>query len=230
MVRTAPARLWALVAVELVLLAALVFIDYGWREPGQFGLRIDHQLLLGALYVVLGLTGVVWAVRRDAWTALAVQTVAPVAVYLWVAGLGLPLDAADHQDLVGRTRAEAMDALGERRGRWRSETGSADDSLETVLTFDGLDVHLVDERRITRIVPGDDPVPGSEYPPLVAAEQQDVVGRPYRTGYATLLRRGGIDYGSETDASGTYDRFNGVRVYYEGEQRVRRVTPPSDDG
>lgn len=230
MVRPVPARLWALIAVQLAILPALAFIDYGWQGPGQFGLRIDHQILLGLFYAGLWLTSLVWAIRRNAWQVIAVQTLAPVLLALWVQRPGPTLHAADEQGLIGMTREEVTEALDRRRAYWDSESRSEEDTLGSVLHARGIDLYLADERRITHIVPGEDPVPGSEYPALVAAEHQDLIGKPYRTGYETLLRRGGIDYSVGADERGTYDVFNGVRLYYDGAERVRRVTTPVAGG
>lgn len=223
--RPASVGLWALVAVQLAILPALVFIDYGWRGPGQFGLRVDHQLLLGAVYVGLWIVGMVWAVRRKAWTALAVEALAPMLLVLWQTMPGPALRAADNQDLVGKTRDEVAEMLSDRRGYWEAESVREDGARGTVLHSHGIDVILADERRVTRLAPGRDPVPTSDGPPLVAAAHQDVVGMPYLAATDTLLARGGIAYWGEHDAIGDYIEFNGVRMYVDGEERVERVTP-----
>ena len=159
-----------------------------------------------------------WAIRTRAWVPLAIQVVAPAALFLWSMLPGLPLNPADHQDLIGMTRDEVMETLD---GRWIGESA---DSLGPILLYNGLDVHLTDERRATRIVPGEDPVPGGEFPPLAAEDHQDLVGQSYMEAYRALLDRGGIQYTKEEDSTGTYDQFNGLRLYYEGVQRARAVT------
>ncbi|GAB5535980.1 MAG: hypothetical protein Rubg2KO_22290 [Rubricoccaceae bacterium] len=213
--------LWVFVAVQGGVLAAILFIDFGWRSGGQFGLTVGDQVLMMILYAGLLLVGIMWALALRAWRPLAVELVIPAAVGLWMLLPSIPLDPADHQDLIGATRDEVFETLD---GRWIGESG---DSLGTILHFHGLDVHFTDERRITHIVPGEDPVPGSESPPLDASAQQDLIGQPYRDATRALLDRGGINYGFETDSTGTYDQLNGLRVYYDGAQRVRSVTEAS---
>ena len=205
----------------MLLLAAYFFIDYGWREPGAFGLTVFEQLLIGLAYIGLVVGGIVWALRARAWGPLAAQALLALAALFWQLFPGIPLDATDHQDLIGATRAEALEALD---GQW---LGERSDETGTALTFRGLDVYLTDERRVARIVASENPVPESTLPSLVAEDHQDLVGQPYQEVSRALSNRGGYSYGIETDASGTYAQFNGLRVYIEGEERVSRVVPSS---
>lgn len=222
-----PAGLWAILAVQVALLAALTVFDFGWHgRGGTFGLREGHQILGGLLYAALCIGCIGWAIACRAWGVLGVAVLVPAVAFAWSSGRFAPrLDAAGQQNLVGMTEAQAVEALDARGAYW---AGSQHDERGSALVYDGFLVFLSDERRITRVVPGPDPESSPASPPLVAAEHQDLVGMPVEAAADSLRRRGGIDAGSATDASGDFIEFNGVRLYAEGVQRVVRVTP--EDG
>ncbi|BBO35368.1 hypothetical protein [Lacipirellula parvula] len=118
----------AFFVVQLLLLGVLLFGDIGFDHPGKYGLDYDDLLKLLFFYVACLFVGVLYAAFRRQWKLLLAQLATPVSLWFVifvVPELMPPLDPADYQHLVGKTRSEARETF----GFWRSRiSGSSGDS------------------------------------------------------------------------------------------------------
>jgi hypothetical protein len=107
----------ALLVVQCLLIAALLFGDIGFDKPGRFGLDYDDGLFILALYGVAFVLGLAYAIRWRRWRGAGVQLAIPAAVLLVTLAaphMRRPLDAGDYQHLVGKSKADVRKELGDR--------------------------------------------------------------------------------------------------------------------
>jgi hypothetical protein len=118
----------AFFVAQLLLLGVLLFGDIGFDHPGKYGLDYDDLINLLFFYMACLLVGLVYAAFRRQWKLLFIQLATPVLLWfvIFIAPQLLPpLDPADYQHLVGKTRSEVREAI----GSWRPRTsGSIGDS------------------------------------------------------------------------------------------------------
>lgn len=104
--------------VQLALLGVLIFGDIGFDHPGKYGLDFDNLVSLVAFYIASLLVGVVYAAYWRRWKLVSLQLATPVLLWFLlviVPRFRPPLDAADYQHLVGKSRAEVRQSLGSRQ-------------------------------------------------------------------------------------------------------------------
>lgn len=76
---------WVLVFVQLGCILFLVIAPFGFDKPSSWGLDFGHLLLVGALYGITFLWGVVLSAIKRHWSLLGAQIVAFVLVVaLWL--------------------------------------------------------------------------------------------------------------------------------------------------
>ena len=102
--------------------------------------------------------------------------------------------------------------------------------ISTQLDLDVLALEGADQ--LSLLVELNAPTADPAYPaPLDAADHQDLVGKPFAEAYQALLDRGGDDFGMEVDstgADGSSYHFTGVRMDFDGAERVRAVVPSGE--
>ena len=134
----------AFFVAQLLLLGVLIFGDIGFDHPGKYGLDYDDLINLLFFYMACLLAGVVYAAFRRQWKLLFIQLATPVLLWfvIFIApGLLPPLDPADYQHLVGKTRSEVRDAI----GSWRLRTSGAIGGYG-VEEYDGMSIYYTKSR------------------------------------------------------------------------------------
>jgi hypothetical protein len=139
------------IAIECLVLAVFLFGDIGFDHPGRFGLDFDDAIMLAVLYCGVLLGGVIYTARNRRWWAIALQLVIPVVFYLYVSApprVGPPLNPANYQHLVGKTKSEVEEALtGTRRitsGFLHDEKGEREfESYNGMRIFYSMDGHVL---------------------------------------------------------------------------------------
>jgi hypothetical protein len=138
----------AFFVAQLLLLGVLIFGDIGFDHPGKYGLDYDDLIKLSFFYMACLLVGVVYAAFRRQWKLLFIQLATPVTLWfvIFVAPQFLPpLDPADYQHLVGKTRREVREAI----GNWRSRTSGAIGDSEFD-HYDGMSIFYAPSRTPVR--------------------------------------------------------------------------------
>jgi hypothetical protein len=103
--------MWTPIVLQWLLLMILVFGDIGFDHPGRFGLDFGHFILFVFLYVVALVAGIVLAIWSRAWGSLLAQILVPLAVFIQQSWPPPRFDAAQHQNLVGKTEPEVEEIL-----------------------------------------------------------------------------------------------------------------------
>jgi len=107
-----------IIAIEILVLVVLVFGDIGFDHPGRYGLDIGDGIALTLLLCTVLVAGVAYALRQHHWVIALLQVLLPVVIILGIElapRLSRPLDPADYQFLVGKSKAEVAEALDGRR-------------------------------------------------------------------------------------------------------------------
>ena len=106
-----------------------MFGDIGFDHPGRFGLDFDDAIRLIAIYCAAILCGIVFAGLRKRWISALMQLAIPSLIglisFLLHSG-GPTIRAADHLDLMGKTKAEVHAELGLNSRRTSGKAGDFD--------------------------------------------------------------------------------------------------------
>ena len=138
-----------LLAAQLLLIGVLRHGDIGFDRPGRFGFDFLHFILFLAAYAIALTAGFVSALRSRAWVLATTQLVVPAALLAYDARPVPHYAAAEHQGLVGRSRAEVEEGLSIRG----TVTGlMSDGTVETsFVSYDGMTVHYDADDVVVRV-------------------------------------------------------------------------------
>jgi len=138
-----------LIAVQAALLAIFAFGDIGFDHPGKFGLDFDHFMILMGLYLVALLAGILRSVVRKNWIVAFAQVLIPLSIVILMNRPDPYLRATDYQGLVGKTKAEVVEMIG--NGNSGFETTESNEEREFEM-YKGLTVYYSPDGRVVKIV------------------------------------------------------------------------------
>ena len=143
-----------ILALQLILLAIFVFGDIGFDFPGAFGLDYDHFVILAGIYGVLFVVGFVRSIKRAETKWMLAQLAGPATILIYMAIAPLiynrPLDAADYQHLVGKSKAEVRAALGRQESTSSGSGGDANGPYDFE-SFNGMEIHYSPDDRVLSV-------------------------------------------------------------------------------
>lgn len=105
-----------LIALQVLCCCVFLFGDIGFDRPGRYGLGFGALLLLGAVYLVALVAGLVAGGLKGRWLAVGGQLLPVVAAVLYLSLPSRTFEAAQYQDLVGKPRSEVDRRIGYPRG------------------------------------------------------------------------------------------------------------------
>ncbi len=150
-----------LIAARIVLATIVVMGDAGFDKAGRYGLDFGTVLALGGLFALAWLVGVFLAIRGKAWPALGLQLVLPCAACLGLVAMEsahaptMPqFFAKDHQHLVGQSRADVDESIGQPPGS-TLVTINRDDGEWHELRLQGMTISFSKYGIVTEVVPND---------------------------------------------------------------------------
>ena len=138
----------AVFVAQLLLLGVLIFGDIGFDHPGKYGLDFEDFIALVVFYVACLLGGVIYAAFRRRWRMLFLQLGTPALLWFLIVfapRFRPPLDAADYQHLVGKSRAEVQEAIGSGRLR-ASGLAYGEEGSSEFEHYDGMSIYYAPSR------------------------------------------------------------------------------------
>ncbi len=143
-----------ILALQLFIIAIFVFGDIGFDFPGAFGLDFDHFIILAGMYGVLFVVGFIRSIKRAETKWMLAQLAAPAAILIYMASYPLlyhrPLDAADYQHLVGKSKADVRAALGRQESTSSGLGGDASGPYEFE-SYNGMEIHYSPDGRVRSV-------------------------------------------------------------------------------
>ena len=125
---------------QLILLAVHVFGDFGFDHPSQSGLSFNHQLFFAFLYVATLFAGIVSSYIDRKWLATIFQLLLPFLIIAFLARPAPHYDAAEHQDLIGKTYDEVARRVSFRNALQGSRM--TDDGEVITVSLNGMSIYF----------------------------------------------------------------------------------------
>jgi hypothetical protein len=107
---------YILLAVQALCWSIFLFGDIGFDRPGKYGLDYPALVVIGAVYAVALVSGIVLGVMKKRWLAACSQFIPILAALLYVYLPYPKYDPAHYQDLVGKRKEEVERRIGHPRG------------------------------------------------------------------------------------------------------------------
>jgi hypothetical protein len=143
-----------ILALQLLIIAIFVLGDIGFDFPGAFGLDYDHFIILAGIYLLLFVVGFIRSIKRAETKWMLAQIAGPFAILIYMASFPLlyhrPLDAAEYQHLVGKSRADVRAALGRQESTGSGSGGDAGGPYDFE-SYNGMEIHYSPDGRVRSI-------------------------------------------------------------------------------
>ncbi len=107
---------YILLAVQALCWSLFLFGDIGFDKPGKYGLDFSALVVVGVVYVIALLSGIVVGFLKKRWFILGSQFLPILVALLYIYLPYRTYDPAGYQDLVGKPKAEVEKRIGHPRG------------------------------------------------------------------------------------------------------------------
>ena len=108
--------LYILLGVQALCGLLFLFGDIGFDKPGKYGLDFSALVLIGTVYLIALLSGIVLGLMKKRWFIASSQFFPMLATLAYFYLPYRTYDPANYQDLVGKTKAEMEKRIGNSRG------------------------------------------------------------------------------------------------------------------
>jgi hypothetical protein len=136
---------------QIACICLLQFGDIGFDHPGKFGLDFDDLVLICVVYGIVLIAGLACSVIKKHWLAVVAQVCIPIAVLAFSFRPEPQYDAAQYQNLKGKSKSEVETILGT-RGKAAGFEGHPGGNREFV-RYGGMTVTYSPDGKVIAVIP-----------------------------------------------------------------------------
>ena len=107
---------YILLGVQAVCWSLFLFGDIGFDKPGKYGLDFSAFIIIGAVYLIALVSGVVVGFLKKRWFVSSIQLLPILGALLYIYVPYQTYDPVNYQDLVGKSKADVEKRIGNPRG------------------------------------------------------------------------------------------------------------------
>ncbi|MEX1231151.1 MAG: hypothetical protein WEB58_12975 [Planctomycetaceae bacterium] len=139
--------------LQAIFAAVYHFGDIGFDHPGRFGLSWNHAIAVIIFYFLALLCGLACSAAERNWKTASLQIALPLFILSYAFMPSPHYDAADHQDLIGKTKKEVSETLSS-RGVHTAFEGHPEGNWE-IYYYNGMTVYFGPDGVVQKVVTDD---------------------------------------------------------------------------